>query len=381
LRQVAADLAGYAESAPSSIPPDAWRGPSADVANEQLIGIVGHLRRVSDSLTRGAGIFSQLATDLDAVETAAAEAARRTPPPLPMLDTAAVARLSPTDAIQFESRASSARDKAATSLRGLAAEVVLSAHIAYIPPEAQRLQQELAGMSAEEKAILVADIAGILDPTPISDSTATVLALNSGDVPGALLSLLGVLPYLGDVAKAAKYGSKLKYFDELGDAKRELNALETVVDLSKDTDAVESIARLPSRTISKSGYTFITDEFGRPYVASGYLRLDSAERSGLESVIGKLGSSGDHGGHLIAARFGGPSEVFNLVPQAQFINQSVYKTLENEWDTLLRQGRRVDVRITTSYDSIGSLRPDGFLVEYSVDGVERPAQYFLNEQW
>lgn len=384
LTRVADDLASIARTMPQVVPSDAWRGPSADLANAQLERALGHIRRSSNAQTRAAAIFTQLAHDLDIIDGEADEATRRalsqmSPIPMPGL----VPVLTSAEAMQFASRAGAARQKAIDKLRSLADEVVLSAHIPYVPPEARRLQEEISGMAAEEKAIMIASLAGFFDPTPISDGTATILSLSSGDVPGALLSLLGLVPYLGDLPKIGKYGPKLKYvgyLDELGDAKKELNAVDTILDLTRDVDRAAGFSRLPNQSFVAGGYRFVTDEVGRPYMAGGILRLDPAGRTGVGTMIGKLGEQTDQGGHLLGARFGPPDLPFNVVPQSQFINQSVYKTVENEWDSLLKAGHTVDVKLTTTYDSLTTIRPDGFLIEYSVDGIEQPATYFLNQQ-
>ncbi len=45
----------------------------------------------------------------------------------------------------------------------------------------------------------VLDIAGIVDPTPISDSISALMSLSKGDYVGAALSTVSILPYIGDV--------------------------------------------------------------------------------------------------------------------------------------------------------------------------------------
>ena len=48
------------------------------------------------------------------------------------------------------------------------------------------------------------DIAGIFDPYGIADGLNAALQLNNGDVSGAAISVAGLVPYLGDLAKAGK---------------------------------------------------------------------------------------------------------------------------------------------------------------------------------
>lgn len=68
------------------------------------------------------------------------------------------------------------------------------------------LADEAAGMSKLDYLTAVADIAGIFDPTPVSDTVGALLSLAQGDLAGAGLSVAGYLPYLGDVGKIAKIG-------------------------------------------------------------------------------------------------------------------------------------------------------------------------------
>lgn len=81
---------------------------------------------------------------------------------------------------------------------------------------------------------------------------------------------------------------------------------------------------------------------------------------------GKL--KGDHAGHLFGDRFGGSPELDNLVSQAQKVNSSEYKVLENKWANALKEGKPVNVDIKINYDN-GAVRPSSFEVKYIIDGV------------
>ncbi|CAM1343846.1 hypothetical protein [Tenacibaculum amylolyticum] len=54
------------------------------------------------------------------------------------------------------------------------------------------------------------DIVGVIDPTPISDGLAASLEFKSGNYGGALLSGLGIFPYVGDLGKAGKIPKHIK---------------------------------------------------------------------------------------------------------------------------------------------------------------------------
>lgn len=66
------------------------------------------------------------------------------------------------------------------------------------------LKQEATSLKPAEYAQLTADIAGIFDPSPISDTAGLGLSLWNGDWLGAGISVVGYVPYLGDTLKPVK---------------------------------------------------------------------------------------------------------------------------------------------------------------------------------
>jgi A nuclease of the HNH/ENDO VII superfamily with conserved WHH len=54
---------------------------------------------------------------------------------------------------------------------------------------------------------MAVSLAGIVDPTPVSDGIGAVWALADGEWIDAGISALGVVPYIGDLAKAGKLGA------------------------------------------------------------------------------------------------------------------------------------------------------------------------------
>ncbi len=86
-----------------------------------------------------------------------------------------------------------------------------------------------------EAARAVADAAGIVDPTPISDGASMVMSAAAGDWVGAGLSVVSMVPYLGDaVAKTAKGARLAKRVATLG------KDLSTAI---KESEALKSVAR------------------------------------------------------------------------------------------------------------------------------------------
>lgn len=75
-------------------------------------------------------------------------------------------------------------------------------------PTIQAVEAELAQAQKElawELSKATVDAAGLVDPTPISDGIGAAMSLAEGDLLGAGLSLISMVPYLGDaLAKSAK---------------------------------------------------------------------------------------------------------------------------------------------------------------------------------
>lgn len=97
----------------------------------------------------------------------------------------------------------------------------------------------------------------------------------------------------------------------------------------------------------------------------------------MQKEIGKLGEDGDEGGHLIGARFNGPSDAFNLVPQNANLNRGEWKAMENEWARAVDAKKKVQVEIKPLYYD-DTKRPEYFSVTYTIDGVVQPLRYFEN---
>jgi hypothetical protein len=67
-----------------------------------------------------------------------------------------------------------------------------------------------AGTLALDITQIGLDIVGIFEPTPFADGANTLISLGRGDWLGAGLSVLGVVPYVGDLAKLGKLGKWAK---------------------------------------------------------------------------------------------------------------------------------------------------------------------------
>lgn len=72
-------------------------------------------------------------------------------------------------------------------------------------------ERELAQLNhelAQELALAAIDLAGIVDPTPISDAIGLSISLARGDLLGAGLSLISIIPYAGDALGKSLKGSR-----------------------------------------------------------------------------------------------------------------------------------------------------------------------------
>ena len=140
---------------------------------------------------------------------------------------------------------------------------------------------------------------------------------------------------------------------------------------------------VPNSTFKTNGYTFETDNLGRPVRASGKLRLtkDKKDRD-WDSTLSEIGqgderSEEDDRGHMIGHRFDGPDSMLNAFPQDMSINRGEYKKFENMLASSLEKGKEVFVSVSLIYTG-DSRRPVGLAVSYSIDGV-RSMRFFDNE--
>lgn len=80
---------------------------------------------------------------------------------------------------------------------------------------------DLTGLTPEQKELVLdltqvgLSVVGIFDPTGIADGADAVISLGRGDYWGAGISALGIIPYLGDIAKIGKLPKLLKIIDNV----------------------------------------------------------------------------------------------------------------------------------------------------------------------
>jgi len=241
------------------------------------------------------------------------------------------------------------------------------------------------------------DIAGIIDPSPICDGASGLISLSRGDWLGAGISVIGMAPYVGDVAKLGKlgrYGETLTKALELAQRSpafakaiaapmkklREAFAdipLEQLPAPVRDAlgvlkDKINNFARISvhqiEKNIGKNKITWSQNAFGETIGVRATLRQvfyrarrDALELKAQTQAAGR-GINGDVGGHIIGHRFAKDQGIHNLFPQNANFNNSAYKKIENEWaDWINKKGGSVEVDIKLIGDSS---RPDTIDIMY-----------------
>ena len=163
--------------------------------------------------------------------------------------------------------------------------------------------------------------------------------------------------------------------------------LETSAEISSDTyldqdkqfveDPFDENGDLKKNVRYRSGdfknYAYETDELGRIIKAvADDLRLKLSKGRYRHDPNSPGKELGDEAGHLFADMFGGSPLKDNIVSQLKKVNRSDWAALEQAWKKALLNGQEVRVAIDVLYSG-NSLRPDGFMVQYTVDGVQHSA--------
>jgi hypothetical protein len=237
------------------------------------------------------------------------------------------------------------------------------------------------------------DVAGLFDPTPISDGANGIVSLFRGDWLGAGISAVSMIPYIGDAAKLGKLGkwgetvmnavdlarrdsgfaqavqpALQKISDAIGAAPQAaLDALpqsarDTLLGMKRQIDALSAPAArsaddvagagMHSARIGNNQVRWTVDANGRPTSASATLsevqpsgtKRSNDELSAQDEVRGR-GLDDDDAGHIIGHRFMGDQGAVNMFPQNFNFNRSAYKTMENEWAAWIDAGGTVKINV------------------------------------
>lgn len=257
-----------------------------------------------------------------------------------------------------------------------------------------------AGELALDVTQMALDIAGLVDPTPISDGANGLISLARGDWLGAGISAVSMIPYVGDAAKLGKLGRYAETLanavdlakanpaiaQQLGPAMEKLREAFGHIPLDKlpqpMREALEPIktklddfARVGVNTVQRAAVGRNSVEWtqnaaGETIAAKATLNevFSGASRSSKEATAqaqaAARGVEGDVGGHIIGHRFVQNQGERNLFPQNTQFNNSAYRKLENEWADWIDSGKKVEVEVQLK-GGTGS-RPDRVEVNYQV---------------
>jgi len=127
------------------------------------------------------------------------------PPPLPVRQ--ADATFAPTDA-------GAASRTGEVQLQGQTRRSQLEAQLPAGGPDPAELARQKRELTLDLTQMAL-DVAGLIDPTPVSDGANGIVSLFRGDFLGAGISALGMIPYVGDLAKVGKLGKYVKTMERV----------------------------------------------------------------------------------------------------------------------------------------------------------------------
>ena len=144
--------------------------------------------------------------------------------------------------------------------------VTLTTDLIDITVDASKLGIDFKGsyaLQGEDVLSAGLDIVGVLDPTGIADGLNAGLQAKNGDFLGAGISTLGLIPYIGDIAKVGKIGKDIKIINNAIDAVKVVNgnskasqkAQHVYEIVNKATGKVEKVG-ISGGKVSKSGQSY-----------------------------------------------------------------------------------------------------------------------------
>ena len=122
------------------------------------------------------------------------------------------------------------------------------------------------------------DIVGILDPTGIADGLNAGLQAKNGDWLGAGISALGVIPYVGDVAKVGKIGKDIKIIDNAIDAVKSADNAKSLLKQGRAGKQERLMELATDPKLGKSDKGWIKQEMNQ---------IDRGKRTSIRNPPGK----------------------------------------------------------------------------------------------
>ncbi len=150
------------------------------------------------------------------------------------------------------------------------------------------------------------DLAGIVDPTPVSDGASGLLALARGQWFDALISGASMIPYIGDLAKAGKLPRYLKTIEKavlLAEKSAEaaktllpgMRKLKEVLDLipanaNKQIDEIRAVVNRFINTHTTAAITKVLPDIRKSFRFNGPIPVvKGGKRYELRTAEGRLG--------------------------------------------------------------------------------------------
>ncbi len=268
---------------------------------------------------------------------------------------------------------------------------------------------------------LAFDLAGLADPTPVSDGASLLISLGRGQWLDAAISGASMIPYVGDLAKAGKLPKYLRTVEKAialaeqskaaakallpgmeklykalellpEGANKHLDRLRMAVQsfvsrhgrLSKAADELPDISRHFHFDSFQEGDKIVKVAKGRLGVPGKVKNHRKAAPSKAKQEQASVSSgSGDHAGHMLGVQFGAPNGgpnrygvgMDNLSLQNARMNSGgTWQQLEQTWAENLKKGYGYEITVT-DWIKKGETRPYKRKVsgtEILPDGTRRP---------
>jgi len=187
-------------------------------------------------------------------------------------------------------------------------------------------------------------IAGqIADARDIAANVGHVWNGRSGGWVGLGTAMIGVVPGVGDAAKAALRGG----------GKTAEAGVEVAEQVTKNADeAAQAAGAVRTATVGRNRVEWTLDAQGRPTSVTATLSElqpkgapRGADELAAQDAVRGRGLADDDAGHVIGHWFMGDQGPGNMFPQNFNFNRSAYKTMENEWAAWIEHGGTVRTRV------------------------------------
>jgi hypothetical protein len=251
---------------------------------------------------------------------------------------------------------------------------------------------ELVRELSLDLAQMAIDLAGVVDPTPVSDGVGALFALARGQWLDAALSGVSMIPYVGDLAKAGKLPRYLRSVERACELARRvpdfadllrpaMMRLQGVLELfppggggalqmirRRVADFVGEFGqaglrqpqRLPDIRAHHRHYTSVGPNGRRIAVSEGRLGVPGKVQTHRSATAQRrvAGGTGDDAGHRMGNQFGSSGTEENLDRQTWFYNREApgqslsgtpWKRLEDEWEQKLQEGVGIEVKVVDEF--------------------------------